>query len=78
MCGPMWTTSMGNARYVIIFIDNFSMKMWFSGVFEDLKECKIVIKMQSEHKIKTVWLDNYREFICKAFDYFWKDHDIEK
>jgi hypothetical protein len=27
MCGPMRTTSMGNARYVVTFIDHFSKKV---------------------------------------------------
>ena len=38
----------------------------------------MLVKIQSEHKIKVFWLDNSKEFIIKAFEHFLKNHDIGK
>jgi hypothetical protein len=34
--------------------------------FERFKEFKVLVEIQSEHKIKTIWSDNGREFIITA------------
>jgi hypothetical protein len=48
--GPMKTTSMGSARYLVNFIDNFSWNVWLyvlktkGDCFEKFKEFKGLVK----------------------------------
>lgn len=59
VCSSMRTTSIGNARYTMTFIDDFSRKAWLymlksnKECFERFNEFKVLVKMQLEHKIKT-------------------------
>lgn len=69
----MMITSMDSARYFVIFIDDFSRKIWSYALkskgkcFERFKELKALVETQSKHKIKTFWLNNVGAFISKAF-----------
>jgi transposase InsO family protein len=84
VCGPMRTTSMDGAKYFITFIDDFSRKVWLYVLktkyecFIRFKEFKALVEMQSEHTIKTFYLDNGGEFMSKAFMTFLVDHSIAK
>ena len=57
VCGLMRTTSMGNTRYFVTFIDMFSRKMWLyvlkskGNFFEKFKQFKTFVETQLEHKI---------------------------
>lgn len=46
--------------------------------FERFKDFKVLVEMQLEYKMKVYRLDNWENFITKSFEYFFKDHDIEK
>lgn len=84
ICGLKGTTSMGGARYFVIFIDNFLRKVWLYALkskgkcFEIFKEFRALVKTQLVHKIKAVWSDNGGKFTSKVVNQFLKDHNIEK
>lgn len=71
---------MGGARYFIIFIDEFSRKMWFyvlkskGECFERFKEFKTLVDTQSKHNIKAFWSGNGGKFVYEAFNHFLKIH----
>jgi len=56
----MKTTFMGGARHFLIFIDDFSRKIWVymlknkSDVFERFKALKAVVENESDCKIKVI------------------------
>lgn len=65
------------------FIYNFLRKVWLYELkpkgecFKKFEEFKVFIEIQSEHKIKSFWLEDGMQFISRAFERFLKDHDIE-
>lgn len=69
---------MGGARCFVTFIADFSRKVWLyvlkfkKNCFEKFMEFKALVETQSEHKIKTFWPDNARNFVFKAFNQFFK------
>ena len=73
VCGPMKTTSMGAAKYFVMFIDDFSRKVWLypikakSECFNKFKEFKALVEKQSEKKIKVFRLNNGGEFMSNQF-----------
>ena len=58
VCGRMKTTSMVGCKYFVIFIDDFSRKIWLypikgkSECFDKFKEFKALVGKQSELNIK--------------------------
>jgi transposase InsO family protein len=84
VCGPMKTTSRGGARYFVTFIDNFSRKSHVyllkakGEVFKKFKAYKALVKNEPSMKIKTLRLDNKREFVTKKFDDFLHECGIER
>jgi len=84
VCGPMRTTSLGGARYFVMYIDDFSRKVWVyllkskGECLEKFKEFKALVETQSEHKIKVFRSDNGGEYISKGFKGLFKAHGIEK
>ena len=56
LCGPMKTTSMGDARYFVTFINDFLKMMYLYALkskrecFEKFKEFKVFVELQLEHK----------------------------
>ncbi len=84
VCGPMKTTSLGGARYFVMYIDDFSRKVWVyllkskGECLEKFNEFKALVETQSEHNIKVFRSNNGGEYISKGFKGFLKAHDIEK
>jgi len=83
VCGLIKTTSRGEARYFVTFIDNFSRKTHVylikakGEVFHKFKDYKALLKNQTCMKIKTLRLDNGGEFVSKKFDNFFHEHGIQ-
>ena len=85
LCGPIRITSIGSARYFVVFIDDFSRKVWLYAYndfsrkecYEEYKDFNTLVKTQLEHKVKVFWLDNGKGFISKAFHCILEDHDID-
>lgn len=66
--GPMETKSMGNARYILTFVDDYSKKVFLyflkakSEVFAIFKEFKALVENQTGCTIKTLRTDNGKEY----------------
>jgi hypothetical protein len=69
LMGPFPHPSISKARFVIIFIDDFSRFTWIcflgqkSEVFEHLKDFKALVETQSGKKIKFLQTDNGGDYV---------------
>lgn len=83
LCGPMEKQSIGHARYILTFIDDFSKKVFpyflksKSEVLQTLIEFKKFIELQTESKIKAIRTDNGGEYCSAEFDRFCRDNGIQ-
>jgi transposase InsO family protein len=82
MCGPMSQVSFGGARYLVIFIDDYS-RMTFgylmkakSEVFSKFQIFKAKVEKQTGKSIKILRSDNGKEYINKQFEDFLQTHGI--
>ena len=81
--GPSRVPSKGNGScYMLLFIDNFSRKVWDfflkekSEVFNIFKQWKTLIEKKTGKQIKRLRTDNGLEFCNKEFDKFCKAEGI--
>jgi hypothetical protein len=78
VCGPMPVRSLGGSLYYVIFIDDYSRKMWLyllktkDEVFNKFQEFKAEIENLTNKKIKTLRIDNGGEYTSKEFVSFCK------
>jgi hypothetical protein len=69
LMGPFSHPSISKARFVLIFVDDFSRFTWIyllrkkSEVFQHLKDFKALVETQSGKKIKALQTDNGREYV---------------
>ena len=69
----MNTTSIINAKYFLLFVDDYSRKMWVSflnlksQVFAKFQIFKALVENESSCPITTLRFDNEREFCSKEF-----------
>jgi hypothetical protein len=69
LMGPFLHPSINKARFVLIFVDDFSCFTWIyflmqkSEVFQDLKDFKALVETQSIKKIKVLRIDNGGEYV---------------
>jgi transposase InsO family protein len=67
--GPFSHPSINKARYVLIFVDDFSRFTWIyflekkTELFQHLKDFKALVETQSEKKIKILRTDNGGEYV---------------
>ncbi|WVY95447.1 hypothetical protein V8G54_034535 [Vigna mungo] len=60
ICEPVEVESVGNKRYFLLFVDNYSRKIWVyflkekSEAFKKFKEFKVLVEKQSELFMKTL------------------------
>jgi len=72
----MKTTSMGGAKYVMIFMDDNTIMLWTYFLKQKLealaifKEFQAMVEISSKRKIKAIQSDNNGEFNSTVF----KDH----
>lgn len=82
VCGPMSTSSLTGANYLLTFVDDFSRKVFVypmkrkSEVFDIFVKFKTLVENQQNCKIKTLRSDNGTEFCNKQFDSFTAEHGI--
>lgn len=82
LCGPMRTTSMGGAKYLLQFIDDSSRwgQVYFlkrkSDVFQALQDFVVMMENQTGKKVKVLQSDNGKEFVNAAIDDFLKKRGI--
>jgi hypothetical protein len=71
LMGPFMRPSISKARYVLIFLDDYSRYTWVfflrlkPKVFEHLKEFKALVETQSGTRIKSLRTDNGGEYVNK-------------
>lgn len=69
VCGPMSTYSIGGAKYMLTFIDDFSRKKFVyflkgkHEVTDAFIKFKALVENQSEQKIKVIRTDNGKEYV---------------
>ena len=82
LMGPMNIPTFGGRRYILLFVDDFSRKIFIyvlrrkSEVFARFKEFKSLVENQKCSKIKVLRSDNGGEYISSAFDHFLKEAGI--
>eukprot|EP01018_Ginkgo_biloba_P034677 Gb_28622 [translate_table: standard] len=76
LCGPMRTLSMGKARYLMTFIDDYTGKIWVyflkekSEAFMKFVEFRVMAERQSGYKLRMLHSDNGGEYISNEFKDF--------
>jgi transposase InsO family protein len=76
VCGPIKSSSFSKNRYFLLFIDDFSRKIWVyflkekSQVFEVFKKFKVFVEKQSGYCIKSLRSDRGGEFPSNEFKEF--------
>lgn len=82
--GPMNTASVTGARYFLMFVNDFSRKMWVcflklkSEVFNEFEKFKALVEEESGCHITTLRSDNGGEFCSKEFNNFCSKHGIKR
>lgn len=83
LMGPMETMSIGKARYILTFIDDFSKRIFCyflkskADVFERFVEFKNFAERQTERQIKALRTDNGTEYLSSNFENYMKKYGIQ-
>lgn len=83
VCGPMNVKLLSGARYFVIFVDDFSRKVFLyvikekSEVFEKFVEFQTMVENQIDEKIKILRSDNGLEFVNKKMQNYLKAKGIK-
>lgn len=83
LIGPMETRSIGGARYILTFVDDFSRKIFVfflkekSQVFGTFVNFKTFVENQTEKSIKILRTDNGLEYLSNAFQTFCQSNGIQ-
>lgn len=73
ICGPIAPTTPGGNRYFLLFVDDFSRKMWIyllkekSEAFSVFRKFKMMVEKRTENSIKMLRTDRGGEFCSKEF-----------
>jgi transposase InsO family protein len=84
VCGPMNMTSIIGAKYLLLFVDDFSRKMWVyflrlkSDMFKEFQNFKELVENESGCHITSLRSDNGGEFYSKEFNNFFAKHGIKR
>ena len=73
VCGPMPMASMGGALYFVMFIDDFSQKLWVYPLRQKDQVFQVFqrfVETQTRKKVKCLRSDNGGEYVSKAFEDF--------
>lgn len=83
LCGPMENKSIGGARYMLTFTDDFSRKTFLyflkekSQVYKIFTEFRKRVEIETESKIKCIRSDNGMEYMSAIFDDYCKQNGIQ-
>ena len=76
------TISYGGAKYFVLFVDEFSRKVWVYVlkrkvvVFNTFKQFKVMVEKRTSRTIKCLRTDNGGEFTSLEFEKYCKDEWI--
>jgi len=77
--GPSPRVSFQGASYFVIFIDDFSRKVWVyvlkkkADVFNTFKQLRVMVEKRTSRKIKCLRTDNEGEFTFLEFEKYCKE-----
>ena len=83
VCGPFEEHTIGGNKYFVLFVDEFSRKLWIyvirrkDEVFKIFKRFKILVENQSEKRIKVLRTDGGGEYTSKMFEKFYVEHGVD-
>ena len=83
LIGSFPTPSYGGSRYVLTFIDDYSLFYWVYflklklEVFEHLNICKALVENQSGNNIKVLRIDNGKEYVNKKLHHLCEESGIQ-
>lgn len=84
LCGPIQPTTIGEKKYILCFIDDFSRKSWIyllsakSEAFEFFKSFKLMVENEARVKIGCLRSDRGGEFTSKEFNDFCASNGIKR
>ena len=84
ICGPISPTTPGGNRYSLLFVDDYSRKMWVyllkekSSAFEAFKKFKALVENGTEKSIKILRTDRGGEFCSKEFTLYCEKAGIQR
>ncbi|KAL8101414.1 hypothetical protein AgCh_033340 [Apium graveolens] len=84
ICGPIMPITPGGNRYFLLFVDDYSRKMWVyllkekSSAFEMFKKFKALVENGAERSIKILRTDRGGEFCSKEFTEFCEKAGIQR
>lgn len=84
LCGPMKQKSLGGAKYMLTFTDDFSRKTFLYflkekwQVFKTFVDFKAQVENETECKIKCIRSDNGGEFVSTIFNEFCTGNGIQR
>lgn len=83
LCGPMENKSLGGARYMLTFTDDFSRKTFLyflkekSQVAKTFVQFKKAVENETDSKLKCIRSDNGMEYMSTFFDEYCKENGIQ-
>jgi transposase InsO family protein len=84
LCGPFKTASLSGARYFLLFVDDFSRRMWVyflrqkSEAFTKFQIFKTRVEAETGLRLRALKTDNGGEFTSRAFQDYCHTHGISK
>ena len=82
LCGPLHIKSMGGARYILVFVDDFTRKTFVyflqskHETITRFAELKALVENQCNKRIKTLHTDNGTEYCNKTFQALLRKNEI--
>lgn len=82
LCGPMEQVSLGQARYFLLFVEDYSRMAFVyflkakNQALKYFKEFKVLVETQTGKKLKTLRTDNGGEFCSAEFEDYLKKNGI--
>ena len=84
ICGPIQTSSLGESRYFLLFVDDLTRMCWVyflkqkSEAFSSFVQFRAYVEKQSGYAIKILRTDRGGEFTSKEFFKYCKDAGIRR
>lgn len=84
ICGPIEVESLGHKRYFLLFVDDFTRRIWIyflkekSEAFTKFRKFRALVEKQSGYPLKTLRSDRGGEFTSNEFNDYCKQEGIQR